>query len=55
MVLLRKMIPIIVSAGPDGLLGGSAAGQDANMALPGPESFDNIYSFRLRQTGARGD
>jgi prepilin-type N-terminal cleavage/methylation domain-containing protein len=59
--LLRRMVPVIASAGPDGLLGGlpneasAPAAINPWMSLPGPGSFDNIYSFRLRQTGARGD
>jgi prepilin-type N-terminal cleavage/methylation domain-containing protein len=71
---LLKLVPIIVSAGPDGQLGLFEAPESA---LTGPymtpvpantaplplstnkrnpeDRFDNLYSFRLRQTGARGD
>jgi len=68
-VLLRKMIPIIVSAGPDQSLSipdrkvydptkpnnPDVAALNPFMSLRLDGSFDNIYSFRLRQTGARGD
>lgn len=51
----RKMIPVIVSAGPDSDLGGVVAALDPRMNLDAPGAFDNIFSYRLRQTGARGD
>lgn len=60
----RKMVPVIVSAGPDGFLSkvspvGVAADCAANnpyMALPDPAgSLDNLYSYRLRQGSTRGD
>jgi len=54
--LMRRLVPVIASAGPDGLLGGNVAAINPMMALPGnPDSFDNLYSFRLRQTGGWGD
>lgn len=62
----RRLIPVIVSSGPDGLLGGSPlpptfptdggfAAADTTMNLSRPEAQDNIFSHRLRQSGARGD
>lgn len=72
-----KLVPIIVSAGPDQQLGLYEAPEFAQngpfmqpvpasptgtAALPGTlnkrfaeERFDNLYSFRLRQTGGKGD
>ncbi len=56
MVINRRMVPIIVSTGPDRDLGGNVpANNNAAMILTGPGAYDNIYSYRLRQTGARGD
>jgi prepilin-type N-terminal cleavage/methylation domain-containing protein len=62
---LRKMTPTIVSAGPDGLIGkkspsatfdnGCAAINPQMEFLNSTDCFDNIYSFRLRQTAAKGD
>jgi len=52
---MRRMQPVVVSAGQDGDLGGNPAAVDPTMALPGAGSQDNHYSFRLRQVGARGD
>lgn len=51
----RKLIPVIVSAGPDRELGGQPAATNPWMDLSGAAADDNIYSYRLRQTGARGD
>jgi prepilin-type N-terminal cleavage/methylation domain-containing protein len=62
----RHLIPVVASAGRDGVFGdelvtsGPTAGQPtANaliyMRLNQSGSTDNIYSYRLRQSGARGD
>ena len=52
----RKLLPIIASAGVDGDIGGIVTDPNYKwMTLPGSGSLDNIYSHRLRQTGARGD
>lgn len=59
----RRLVPTIVSAGPDGEIGfmdGSLtvpgyAAINPTMILNGGPAFDNLFSFRLRQTGARGD
>jgi prepilin-type N-terminal cleavage/methylation domain-containing protein len=54
------LIPVIASSGPDmdfGLV--SATGDPAElvawMSLGGDRANDNIYSYRLRKSGARGD
>lgn len=45
------LIPVIASPGPDG-----AFGLDATMATTDAvKASDNIYSYRLRRAGARGD
>jgi hypothetical protein len=58
-VINRRMDAIIASAGVDGDIGGDFGDPPTNyfkwMHLPNPGSYDNIYSYRLRQTGARGD
>lgn len=51
----RRLQPVVVSAGPDGDVGGPPAATDPTMALPNQGALDNHYSFRLRQVGARGD
>ncbi len=73
----QKLVPTVVSAGPDGQMGLYESAEFATggpymqpvpanptgtAALPGSlikryaeDRFDNIYSFRLRQSGARGD
>ncbi|MBX7104456.1 MAG: prepilin-type N-terminal cleavage/methylation domain-containing protein [Gemmataceae bacterium] len=51
----RRLVPVIVSAGPDRLLGGSGSQSNPTMNLTSPDADDNIYSYRLRQSGARGD
>lgn len=59
-----KLVPIIASAGPDGDIGDTTwqnpkikgyAAVNPFMDLGGPGAYDNLYSFRLRTTGARGD
>jgi len=57
-VLLRRLMPVIASAGPDKDIGAAVASRaTANpyMMLPTAASFDNIYSYRLRAAGGRGD
>jgi prepilin-type N-terminal cleavage/methylation domain-containing protein len=48
----RQLIPVIASAGRDGLWG---LDQHYMTVLNADEANDNIYSYRLRQFGARGD
>lgn len=62
---MRRMVPAIVSAGPDGRIGSLLATPNApddgwaasnpSMTMQSADCFDNLYSFRLRQTGAKGE
>jgi prepilin-type N-terminal cleavage/methylation domain-containing protein len=51
---VRHLIPVVASAGRDGQWG---IDQNWMQILPGgqDQANDNIYSYRLRQVGARGD
>jgi prepilin-type N-terminal cleavage/methylation domain-containing protein len=61
--LLRNLIPVVMSAGRDGDFGHELTGSPAQptraavlwMKLTRAEQNDNIYSYRLRRSGARGD
>jgi prepilin-type N-terminal cleavage/methylation domain-containing protein len=48
------MMPVIVSPGRDGSLGLNTDMSPTNEAMPTPDTFDNLFSFRLR-LGAQGN
>lgn len=54
---LRMLIPVIGSAGRDGLWGDTSPATDYFLmpAAPTADADDNIYSYRLRRSGQKGD